>query len=307
LSDYKKCTKCSEEKEIFEFHKGRSRCKECEYWLKKKYRERNAEKIRKRKKEYSIKNKEKIKRKGKIYHRKNKKRISLRNRLSKENNPALYLYFTAKSRARRNNIKFEIELNDIIDILPKDNICPLLNIEILINKNHSKYNSMNLDRIIPEFGYVRDNIVIISKKANISKNNATIDEYEKIVNNMENIVNNKMKIIGGGIIDYISFSKYSSNKKSDSKIKNIKFNLDKDYLKSIYPKNNRCPLLDIEFKKGDKGVCSNSPTLDRIVPEKGYVKGNVIFISAKANRVKNNLTLDEMKLLLKNWKRLFNK
>lgn len=37
----------------------------------------------------------------------------------------------------------------------------------------------------------------------------------------------------------------------------------------------------------------NLATLDRVVPEKGYVDGNVIVISDRANRLKNNGTAEE--------------
>lgn len=41
-----------------------------------------------------------------------------------------------------------------------------------------------------------------------------------------------------------------------------------------------------------------SPTLDRIHPDIGYVPGNVMVISAKANRMKNNASLEELKALV---------
>jgi hypothetical protein len=46
----------------------------------------------------------------------------------------------------------------------------------------------------------------------------------------------------------------------------------------------------------------SSLSLDRIDPNKGYIEGNVCFICHRANTIKNNLTLQEMELLLKNWK-----
>lgn len=38
----------------------------------------------------------------------------------------------------------------------------------------------------------------------------------------------------------------------------------------------------------------NSPTLDRVIPRLGYIKGNVEVISFKANRLKSNATADEL-------------
>lgn len=42
----------------------------------------------------------------------------------------------------------------------------------------------------------------------------------------------------------------------------------------------------------------NSPSLDRIKPELGYVKGNVRVISWRANDLKSNGSLEEMRLIV---------
>jgi hypothetical protein len=62
---------------------------------------------------------------------------------------------------------------------------------------------------------------------------------------------------------------------------------------------NYCPVLGLELKKGNGVVANNSPSLDRVIPELGYVKGNVEVISMRANRLKNDATLEEMRNLLK--------
>ena len=61
-----------------------------------------------------------------------------------------------------------------------------------------------------------------------------------------------------------------------------------------------CPLLGIPLFVGKRTCCDNSPTLDKLVPSLGYIKGNVIVISDKANRIKSNATLDEIMLLADN-------
>ena len=38
-----------------------------------------------------------------------------------------------------------------------------------------------------------------------------------------------------------------------------------------------------------------SPSFDRIYPKKGYTKGNVIVISNKANRIKTDATVKEIR------------
>jgi hypothetical protein len=60
---------------------------------------------------------------------------------------------------------------------------------------------------------------------------------------------------------------------------------------------NLCPCLGIPLIRGQRVICNNSPTLDRIVPELGYVKGNVWVISSRANRIKTNASLAELKLI----------
>jgi hypothetical protein len=55
-----------------------------------------------------------------------------------------------------------------------------------------------------------------------------------------------------------------------------------------------CPLLNIPLFQGTDNVCPNSPTLDRIDSNKGYVKGNVWVISYKANTIKSNATVEEL-------------
>lgn len=56
-----------------------------------------------------------------------------------------------------------------------------------------------------------------------------------------------------------------------------------------------CPVLGIKMKRNYGGISSaNSPSLDRIDPNKGYTKDNVAVISMKANRIKANATADEI-------------
>jgi len=56
-----------------------------------------------------------------------------------------------------------------------------------------------------------------------------------------------------------------------------------------------CPILGIplEYVQG-KGGSWNSPSLDRINNDKGYVKGNVQIISKRANSIKTDASLDEI-------------
>lgn len=68
---------------------------------------------------------------------------------------------------------------------------------------------------------------------------------------------------------------------------NIPFNISIEYLKEIYPKDGLCPVFGVEMSFTNKFKW-RSASLDRIEPEKGYVVGNVQWISTKANTLKNN-------------------
>lgn len=54
-----------------------------------------------------------------------------------------------------------------------------------------------------------------------------------------------------------------------------------------------CPILGISLKAGVR-VTDASPSLDRVINELGYVRGNVRVISHKANRIKSNASLHDV-------------
>lgn len=62
-----------------------------------------------------------------------------------------------------------------------------------------------------------------------------------------------------------------------------------------------CPVLGIlmEFGLGKRGRALKSPSVDRIIPSLGYIKGNVRVISYRANSLKSDATLEELKALVK--------
>jgi hypothetical protein len=63
-----------------------------------------------------------------------------------------------------------------------------------------------------------------------------------------------------------------------------------------------CPILGIKLERNYSGKTGGhqdcSPSLDRIRPDEGYVKGNVWVISNRANRIKNDGTLEEHRLIV---------
>lgn len=64
----------------------------------------------------------------------------------------------------------------------------------------------------------------------------------------------------------------------------------------------RCPVLGIRLEPSPRGGGrrDSAPSIDRLVPEYGYVPGNVIVISWRANVLKLNATAEEL-LAVANW------
>ena len=54
-----------------------------------------------------------------------------------------------------------------------------------------------------------------------------------------------------------------------------------------------CPILGIELDYFNETKGENTVSFDRIDSRKGYISGNVVVISWRANRIKNNGTADE--------------
>ena len=88
--------------------------------------------------------------------------------------------------------------------------------------------------------------------------------------------------------------KMLSQAKSRARTKNIEFNLNVEDI--ILP--DECPLLNLPFVVGTKEDYEQTYSLDRINPNKGYIKENVCWISGRANRIKYNATIKELEQIL---------
>jgi hypothetical protein len=83
--------------------------------------------------------------------------------------------------------------------------------------------------------------------------------------------------------------------KQRAKNKNLPFDLVVDDI--VIPEF--CPILGIKLAPSKNAPSDGSPSLDRINNSLGYVKGNVHVISCRANRIKNDSSLEELKLVVK--------
>lgn len=174
----KVCSKCHKVLPLDAFNRGnsiygrRSFCRECEKVVQntpeRKARRRELEKKRRQDPEY-------VKRSN----------LSDRNRrYTREESYKKHLLTVARSRARKYNLDFNIDLEDVI--IPKQ--CPLLEIPIFRDGRHDD-NSCSLDRINSRLGYIKGNVWVVSSRANRIKNDASLEELEMIVKNLRLKVN----------------------------------------------------------------------------------------------------------------------
>jgi hypothetical protein len=88
--------------------------------------------------------------------------------------------------------------------------------------------------------------------------------------------------------------------KCAAKAQAIPFNITADDL----PVPTHCPVLHIPLVVTQDKRTDNTPSVDRIIPSKGYVRGNVRVISWRANRQKNDADHNERILHGEDAKRL---
>lgn len=145
--NYKQCNRCGCEKHVEYFSKDRSKkdgrhtiCKFC------------------------------VKQKSKTLQERQK--VNARKMAKRHRDPRISLHAAAKIRAHKKNIPFSIEVRDIV--LPE--FCPILKIPLKTNIGVVKFDSYSLDRVIPELGYTRENIWVISHLANTMKSSASIKD-----------------------------------------------------------------------------------------------------------------------------------
>ena len=86
------------------------------------------------------------------------------------------LLASARNRARKKSIPFDITVEDIL--IPTH--CPILGIQLTRNlgTHGGTISSASLDKINPELGYVKGNVQVISALANNMKSNADVEQLK---------------------------------------------------------------------------------------------------------------------------------
>lgn len=166
----KRCSKCKIEKLEQHFYKNISNscglsswCKECKQEWSVKYTKTPHSKLTRR-----------------AYYLKNKIELTEKETQRRNKDPRIPMLLGARQRAKNKNLPFNIKLDDII--IPE--YCPLLNIKLFKTKGHSTDNSPTLDRILPELGYIKGNIWVISYRANAIKRDALPEEILLLSKNL---------------------------------------------------------------------------------------------------------------------------
>lgn len=95
-------------------------------------------------------------------------------------NPRKYMLKDAKKRAKRDNLDFNIVLEDIM--IPE--YCPISLLKLESSKGNMTPSSPTLDRIDNSKGYVKGNVAVISNRANSMKRDANYDEICRMLNYM---------------------------------------------------------------------------------------------------------------------------
>lgn len=116
------------------------------------------------------------------YYKDHKEEVKARVKANRAKNLPAEMLKTAKYRAEKHGWDFNIDAEDIV--IP--NVCPVLNIPLVIGEGHPTPNSPSLDRIDPTKGYIKGNVMVISHKANTIKSNATPEELRKVADFYEN-------------------------------------------------------------------------------------------------------------------------
>lgn len=93
----------------------------------------------------------------------------------------------SKSRSKVAGIDFNIDFTDIE--LPE--FCPILNIKLYYNMsgNQNSNNQATIDRIDNSKGYIKGNVIVISRLANAMKNEANFEQLFNFCKNISVLIN----------------------------------------------------------------------------------------------------------------------
>lgn len=146
------------------------------------YYQKNKERIKEHQRQYYQRNKEKIKEDQRRRKKQNKEVLKEYYLQYRDQNKEKRLLQRARQRAKNKNIPFNIGVEDVF--IPE--VCPILGVKLEVASGGAPAaGSPSLDRIVPEKGYTKGNVQVISYRANLIKTNATADEIMAVAKYMK--------------------------------------------------------------------------------------------------------------------------
>jgi len=174
VSDVKVCKHCGRELSLSAFNKDasrrdgrRNRCRECDAaYFKARYHE------------------------PEWRENHNNRAKAWRTHLKDEDPTRLWAYdalANAKMRSKRSGVPCTIDLHDVMGVVA--DTCPLLGLPLVYATGKIHSNSPTLDRKVCELGYTKDNIAVISHRANRIKSDSTVEELQLLLDNLVQYLN----------------------------------------------------------------------------------------------------------------------
>ena len=120
---------------------------------------------------------------NKKWRQENKDRLNFQRREYNARNIERTMVSSARRTAKKIGVPFDITIDDIF--IPE--FCPVLGIKLIRTRMCRNDATPSIDRIIPKKGYVRENIMVISMRANRIKTDATFEELIKVADFYSNL------------------------------------------------------------------------------------------------------------------------
>jgi hypothetical protein len=192
---------------------------------------------------------------------------------------------TAKKRAKKKDMTFDLTYKHLESIFPE--YCPILGIKLELCQRDNLFNCPSLDRIDNNLGYISSNVQIISNKANMLKNDSSLQDILQIIRYMRfDPIPTEFLELSPDEKEKIFKSVLGAKERAARK--GLEYDLDSDSIYNIVPVF--CPVFKKQIIFSDKEM---TPTIDRFDNNKGYTMENIRIISRVANTRKNYGTLED--------------
>ena len=147
------------------------------------YRAANLEKCKARDRAYNAKHAEKKREYAREHRKQNKEALRAASRVKRETRVVSSLIKHAKYSAKKRGVPFDL----VESYVHVPEFCPVLGLRLAVAAGKRNAASPSLDRIIPAKGYVRENVRVISWRANNIKTDASLAELRQVVAYMESL------------------------------------------------------------------------------------------------------------------------